>query len=130
MAGKGKLVFVKNDAIGEMRDRVTIQQRVSPARRDEVKQEIVEWESIDDPATVWANVASLDGREFWQSQQAQSQVTHTVTIRYREGLTAQHRLLWGARYLNIDSIVDPDGFKRFLKIRCVERFDAQPERGY
>ncbi|PKQ06240.1 MAG: head-tail adaptor protein, partial [Alphaproteobacteria bacterium HGW-Alphaproteobacteria-12] len=43
-----------------------------------------------------------------------------VTIRHRTGVTAEMRLLWGARALAISALGDPDGRRRFLVLDCRE----------
>lgn len=117
--------------MSHMHNRVTVQRRVSPARRDEVKQEIVEWEDVS-PKAVAASVEALSGREFWQAQQAQSAVSHAVEMCYFPGLTTQHRLKWlpSNRILNIESVTNDDGRNRKLTLRCVEHFEQQQARGY
>ncbi|HAC59380.1 MAG TPA: head-tail adaptor protein, partial [Rhodobiaceae bacterium] len=41
-----------------------------------------------------------------------------LTIRYRSGITTEMRVLWKERVLNITSLRDPDGRKRFLELTC------------
>lgn len=114
-----------------LRDRVIIEQRADDpeveADRNELNELVSRWAAV---AECWANVEGLSGREFWSSQQSQSAVSHTVTIRYRGWLTTRHRLRWDGRTLNIESMVNPDGKKVFLEIRCVEKFDQQQAREY
>ena len=54
-----------------------------------------------DVATVWANVKPLSGDEEIAAGQMESPFTHRVTIHYRTDVTAQHRLVWGSKVLNI-----------------------------
>lgn len=101
--------------LSQMRDRVTIQSRTQT--RDTRGGTVDTWAEV---AEVWARVEPLSGREFWQAQQAQAQTTHKVTIRYYDGLTSTHRLLYGSRVLNIDSVIDVESRKREHQLLCKE----------
>mgnify|MGYP002408637466 FL=1 len=70
--------------------------------------------------TRWASVEPLQAREYWQAQEVQSQVTHKVTIRHMDGLKFRHRILWGERILNIESIINGEGRDIDLVILCRE----------
>ena len=63
-----------------------------------------EWVTI---ANRWAEVEPLSGRELWQAQQAQADVSHKVKIKYLKTLTPKMRFLWGSRVLNIESVTNP-----------------------
>ena len=52
-------------------------------------------------ATVWAAVDPVSGREYYAAEQAQSEVTHKVRLRYRAGVTPGMRVLLGQRRLHI-----------------------------
>jgi SPP1 family predicted phage head-tail adaptor len=107
---------MKDPKIGPMRNRVEIQSRT--VAQDSYGQAVPTWTTL---ATVAAEVLPLSGREMWQAQQARPQVTHKVTIRFYSGLTAKHRLLFDGATLNIDSVLNPDGRKRFHELICVEQ---------
>lgn len=74
-------------------------------------------------ATVWGSVVPLSGRELWNAQQAQPDVTHTVTLRSggavtRVTITPKHRILYGSRVLNVLSVKDENenGFTLILNV--------------
>jgi SPP1 family predicted phage head-tail adaptor len=71
-------------------------------------------------AEVWAYVRPLKGYERMQAMHLKSPTTHKVTIRYRDGVTAAQRLLYGSRVLHINGVVNPDEANRFLELLCVE----------
>lgn len=100
---------------GRLRRRVTIQSRT--LTRDDRGGATPTYATA---ATVWASVEPVTGREVWQAQQAQSNVTHVVTIRHYDGLTVRHRLLFRGRTLNIDSISNFEERDRYMELRCVE----------
>lgn len=66
---------------GELNKRITILKRVIST--DENGFEVEAW---IDHRTVWAKIKNLNGREFFQAQQAQSKASKKVTIRYIQDL--------------------------------------------
>ena len=76
-----------------------------------------EWGTI---ATRWASVAPLRGRELWEAQQVQSRVNIRVRMRPYDGLTTSHRLLFGARILNIESVLNLNERDREMEVLCIE----------
>jgi SPP1 family predicted phage head-tail adaptor len=72
------------------------------------------------PNGVWAEIKPLTGRELWNALQVQPDVTHQVTIRYREGITSKMRIKHGSRYLNILSAIDVEEKRTSLQIMCKE----------
>lgn len=61
-------------------------------------------------ATVWAEVEPLRGREFYDRQQIDADVTHTIVLRYsaRLELTVKDRIRWGIRIFELESVRDID----------------------
>lgn len=101
--------------IGGLRDRVEIQSRGAP--QNGYGEPVLAWATL---ATVWARVEPISGRETWQAQQAQADVTHRVTVRTYPGLTSKMRFLLGGRVLNIDSVIDVEGRRQFQECLCKE----------
>jgi SPP1 family predicted phage head-tail adaptor len=107
---------VSGIAIGEMRERVTLQ---SPLRTpDGAGGAEVTWTS---GATVWAKVEDRGGGERVAGERLAAGTKLRLTIRYRSGITTEMRGLWNARVLNIRAVGDPDGRKRFLVLDCEEK---------
>lgn len=102
---------------GKLRERVTIQQEV--VTRDSFGAEVNPWVDV---ATVWASVrpGSSGERFLTAADQMQATITHTVRMRWRDGLGPKLRLLWEGKLLGIQSVVDPDGRKRELVVLCLE----------
>ncbi|NSW92316.1 MAG: phage head closure protein [Firmicutes bacterium] len=72
-----------------------------------------------DFATVWGSIEDLAGREFFDAQQVNSEITTRVKIRYRKDIKATMRIICDDRVLEIAAPpIDPDGRKRELYLLC------------
>ncbi len=84
--------------------------------------------SWEDVAGLWAEVTPLtgdasgrgSGRERLIAGKLQSEVSHRVVLRYREGVTAGMRLLFEERPLHILYVVDRDERKELLELLVSE----------
>lgn len=56
--------------------------------------------------TVHAAVDPISGRELYQAEQSQSEITHKIRCRYFAGATHDMRILMGTRKFKIISIID------------------------
>lgn len=84
-----------------LRQRVTIEQ---PEHEDDDCGGVERgWQSV---ATVWAEIVPLvaGAGEVWAGAQMEPRVTHQITIRYRQGMTAAMRVRFGERLFNIRSV--------------------------
>ena len=86
---------------GQLRNLITIQSAVE--HQNPQGESIVTWSDVAD---VWASVHPLSGRELFNAQQVQPDITHEVKLRYYGALTAKHRFLHDGRALNIESVAD------------------------
>ena len=102
-----------------IRHRVTIQQPVVAVNG--YGERITTWSTV---AVVWAAVEPLRGREFFDAEQTQAEVSHRVVLRYRSGMVATMRLLHLTRVLHIQAIIDVDERHRELQLMCREMPDA------
>lgn len=100
---------------GQLRHRLTLQQP-NPTL-DSRHEPSDTWADV---ATVWADVRAPSGRELEIAKQLHGLITQVVTIRYRDGITADKRFRWGARTLNIVAARDEDSRRRMLIIECTE----------
>lgn len=82
-------------AAGELNKRITIEEPVETVEAGEVS---VRWVRF---AEVWASVAPISSREYWQAQQVKADLTHRVRIRYLAGVTSRMRVRLGSRVLQI-----------------------------
>lgn len=55
---------------------------------------------------VWAFITPLAASERFESQQIQSSVTHTISIRYRSDVKTDMRIVFGSRTFYIEGIRD------------------------
>lgn len=70
---------------------------------------------------VWSNIQPLSGREFWQAQQAQAEISHKVTIRYMKDVNRTHVLKFNDKEYDIQYIINVDEANRFLELHVRER---------
>jgi len=96
-----------------MRERVTIE--AATRAGDGAGGEVVTWAPL---ATVWAEVAALSGAEIVEAERVVARGQYDVTIRFRDDVTAQMRLVWRGQALNIRNVRDKDGRRRRLTIRA------------
>lgn len=99
---------------GKYRHIVTIQQPVwdTDARGGKT---VTGW---DDVVKTYARVRPLSGREFWQAQQAQSQIEGVVEMRYMPGTEIRNdmRVLFQGRHLHIEYVMSPNERREELHI--------------
>jgi len=101
--------------IGDLRHRISLQELVSIP--DGMGGFSEEWQDV---ATVWASVEPLRGQERYLAQQTLQEVTHKVTMRYREGVSTRMRIFFGGRLFTIKAILDPEERHKWLEILCSE----------
>ena len=63
---------------------------------------------------VWGAIEMIRGDEQVRAARPEQSVTHRVRLRYRDGVTAAHRLASGQRRFQIRTAADPDGRRREL----------------
>lgn len=82
---------------GNLRNRITIQQFVSV--EDELGQEVDgEWH---DYKKIWADVKTMQGREYLAAAANQAENTSRFIIRYTPGITNEMRLIYDGRVYDI-----------------------------
>lgn len=97
---------------GMLRHRVTLQR--FQQGQDAYGGPVETWEDV---ATVWASLEAMSGREFFASQQAQSEITQRIRIRYRADVTADMRAIHNGKVFNIVAPL-PDNRNRELVLMC------------
>ena len=100
---------------GQLRHKVIIQEN-TPSR-DDYGAEAESWSNF---ATVWAAIEPIRGREFWESQQINAEVTARITIRYLSGVTPKMRVKYGTRIFDIISVINPEERNRDLQLMVKE----------
>lgn len=109
-------MMAKLPRIGQLRDLVTIEQATTTQAADGYPAPT--WSTLQ--ADVPAEVLTRSVAEGLRGQQVDPTATHLVTVRYRDDVTAEQRLAWGTRTLNVIGTRDADGRRRFLTIDCRE----------
>lgn len=103
---------------GDFRHRIIIQ---IPQRS---KNTMGEWiDTFTTWQTVWAAIEPLAGSRLFQAQQANSEVTGIVRIRYLRGLLPTMRLSYEGRIFTIMSIVQPKETRNEIQIYYMEKLD-------
>ncbi len=82
---------------GKLRCRIEIQLATKAA--DSAGTLIETWATV--ASNWWADIQPVRAREFVQGNQVQSDITHTVQMRYFAGFTARHRIVWAGRVFNV-----------------------------
>lgn len=103
---------------GKLRHRVTIQRLVTGSPTQNAGGEPdASWADV---ATVYASIEPLRGRELLVAQQINSEVTGTIRVRYRAGLTSADRIKFGTRYYDVLGITNPEERNRELLLQVRE----------
>lgn len=89
---------------GRLRHAVKIQESLTTP--NELNEQEVNWNTV---AERDVNIEPLSGRELWAAQQAQSQVSHKITMRYYRGLREKMRLVYHDYELNKDRVFNIGG---------------------
>jgi SPP1 family predicted phage head-tail adaptor len=100
---------------GELRRRVIIQYSTDTQSASGAYTKT--WATL---ANAWANVTQSAGSTDDLGGVVHSEKTFAVTIRYRSDVTAKNRILWGARILNIDSVINVNERNHWLVLSCRE----------
>lgn len=106
---------VRGPGCGQLRHRVTIQEPIRA--KDAGGGSTRTWTNV---ATVGAKIEPLKGMERLRAMQIEDSVTHKVTIRYRSGVKAAQRLLFGTRAFNIRAALNLEERNLWLELLCDE----------
>lgn len=101
--------------IGTMRERIAIQRRV--ATPDGQGGHTVAYAVR---AVVAAALEALTGREAIAAQQITAAFSRAFVIRFRDDVSVTDRIVWAGRTLQIESVVDPDDDRRYVRLTCSE----------
>ena len=112
----------KKGKIGDLGTPVTIE--TYEEDKDEMGQPIKDWKYY---CKAWAKPKALRGEDFWSAQQAQSDITGELELRYDPGLMdklrediEKVRLKADERTMHIKSFYDPDERKRRIHLMIKE----------
>lgn len=103
-------------AAGDLRERVTIQQRA--VTLDAIGENTAGWTDL---ATVWANAEPLRGREYFAAGQQQQLVDVRFRMRYRSDVTGAMRVVWrGLPHDIVGPPINVEGRREFLELMTVQ----------
>jgi len=100
---------------GQLRKRITIQRRA--LAQDTFGGQSSTW---TDWQTVWAQISPASGSEVMAAQAVHERISHTVSMRYIDGVTAAMRIVYKDRFFNIVLVRNVDERSRQLEILAVE----------
>lgn len=95
---------------GELRYKITFQLQ-------DLEQEVEKW---DDVCTVWANIKPIAGKEYYQAETIESELTHRIIMRYRKGITPEMRVVYKGRIFYIQSVINDYERNVSLQLMCRE----------
>lgn len=75
-------------------------------------------------ASMYARIETLGGRELQTAQAFRSDVSHRITARYLDGVTAAHRVRFGSRVFDIAAVFNVDERGREMQILASEGLAA------
>lgn len=100
---------------GKLRHRVELHS--ASTDRSDYGEQTETWSKYD---TVWASIEPLQGRELMHAQQISAEITHLARMRYNSSAATEHRVIFGARTLEIISIINPEERNREMVLMCKE----------
>jgi len=101
--------------IGDLRHRITFQKETKTP--DGHHGHTSTWEEV---VTVWAKIEPVSGREYYYSHQLKNAISHKITIRYRDGITEELRIVFEERIMKIESLINLEEQEWFMVLRCIE----------
>lgn len=103
--------------IGEMRHRITVEQKTRGASDGAGGAVSETWSTVFE---CWAKLDPKAGREIIAADQVVHRLSHVVTIRHRDGVTAAMRVRYQTRTLAILAIRELMENERWLELSCEE----------
>ncbi len=101
--------------VGTLDQRVALQQPIT--LRDGYGHPSTTWQTV---ATVWANVQTLRGREYFAAAAVQKELTVKIKIRHRTDITNTWRVLHKGSTYGINAVI-PLGRLEYQELMCEER---------
>jgi SPP1 family predicted phage head-tail adaptor len=100
---------------GELRERITV--RAFTSSSDGMGGQVTTWADL--VASLPAGGGPLSGRERYQAQAVNAQLSHRWKIRYRTDVTSKMRVVWGGSTMEIVAVL-PDKRKAYCSLECEE----------
>ena len=105
---------------GDLRHRMTFQSRSSG--KDALGGQVLTWA---DAFTIWVDIQELSGHELFTAQAAQSEVTHTISARYRAEFAdkkaiAAMRGTYAGRIFNLHAVLNVEERNKYVQVMASE----------
>lgn len=100
---------------GKLKHRISLQSATTA--KNTFGEDVQTWATY---ATVWAEVTPLNGRELLYAQQASSETSYRVSIRYNSSVAPTNRLVWGSKTLEVTAVINVGADNRELELMCRE----------
>lgn len=100
---------------GTLDKRVALQQPI--VTRDDYGHEVITWQTV---ATVWANIQTLRGREYFAAAAVQKELNLKIKIRHRADISNTWRVAHKGITYNIEAVI-PLGRLEYQELMCNER---------
>uniref|UniRef100_A0A6M3J9L2 Putative head-tail joining protein n=1 Tax=viral metagenome TaxID=1070528 RepID=A0A6M3J9L2_9ZZZZ len=98
---------------GQLNKRIVIQQYGST--QNEYGEQVKTWSTVK---TVWASVQPLQGREWFNAKQIQSEVEVRMRLRYTTAITPKMRIQYNSLNYNIESVINVGEQNREIELMC------------
>lgn len=83
--------------------------------RSDSGEPVTNWENT---GQVMADIYSVTGREFFEANQVNSEVTIKIVIRFKDGLTTDMRVIHGSNIYNVVAVLNQDNRRRPTTLMC------------
>jgi SPP1 family predicted phage head-tail adaptor len=74
-------------------------------------------------ATIWASFNNFNGREFFQAQATNSELSGIIEVRYMPGITPDMRAVYQGKIFEITAVIDVKMEHRELQLHVKEVFE-------
>lgn len=101
---------------GDLRHPVEIERRET--LYDATKEPTDTWKAVVPLA--WAEITPLHGLELIRAQRLEPLATHSVMMRHDPAVTADHRILFDGRYLEIERVLNEMELGETMTLLCKE----------
>lgn len=86
--------------------------------QNEYGEEEKQWQEFYELPHVWAEKVDLNGRELYEAQQLNSEVTTQFRLRYRADLDARMRVACDDVLYSVKAVLEGDGRRRWTLLMC------------
>ena len=103
---------------GKLRHKITI--KVQPPGQDSYGEKVADTVLWNDFHGCRAAIIPISGREFFTAQQVNATVTTRIEIRYKLGITAGMRVVFGTKVYDIKAPLDLEEKHKEIHLMCEE----------